>query len=111
MVCSCPCPACVVCQMGVLMPGDAQQLLGCLMVGARLDPAVKDALQRRARRHGRSMEEEVRQILGQFVQAEPSGEAPVGLGSSIVALYADLELEGSIPEWQGEQGRPALLQP
>jgi hypothetical protein len=28
-----------------------------------LDPAVKEALQRRAQRHGRSMEEEVRLIL------------------------------------------------
>jgi len=76
-----------------------------------LDPAVKEALRRRARRHGRSMEEEVRQILGQIVQAEPSGEAPMGLGSCIAALFADLELEEPIPEWRGEEARPALLEP
>ena len=76
-----------------------------------LDPAVKEALRRRARRHGRSMEEEVRQILGQVVQAETSAAAPMGLGSRIAALFSDLELESPIPEWRGEEVTPALLEP
>jgi plasmid stability protein len=74
-----------------------------------IEPAVKEALQRRARRHGRSMEEEVRQILRQVVQAESPVSASEGLGSRIAALFADVELEQPIPEWRGEEALPALV--
>ena len=74
-----------------------------------LEPAVKEALQLRARRHGRSMEEEVRQILRQVVQAESPVSASEGLGSRIAALFADLELEQPMPEWRGEEALPALV--
>jgi plasmid stability protein len=55
-----------------------------------LDPAVKEALQQRARRHGRSMEEEVRLILRRAVESEePPPQRPMGLGSRMAALFAD----------------------
>ena len=76
-----------------------------------LDPAVKEALQRRARRHGLSMEEEVRQILGKVVQEESGLTVSAGLGSAIAALFADAALELPIPEWRGEQPQAALLEP
>jgi phosphopantothenoylcysteine decarboxylase/phosphopantothenate--cysteine ligase len=37
----------------------------------KLDPAVKESLRVRAARHGRSMEEEVRQILGEVLAVKP----------------------------------------
>lgn len=55
-----------------------------------LDPAVKEALQERARRHGRSMEEEVRLILRRAVESEePQQQRPLGLGTRMAALFAD----------------------
>ena len=75
-----------------------------------LEPAVKEALQRRARRHGLSMEE-VRQILGKAVQEESGMTVSAGLGSAIAALFADAALELPIPEWRGEEPQAALLEP
>ena len=68
----------------------------------QLDGVVKEALRRRARRHGRSMEEEARLILAQAVTSdeEPSPRA-AGLGSRMAALFADAGLEEPISEWRG----------
>jgi plasmid stability protein len=54
---------------------------------------VKDRLQKRAARHGRSMEAEVRDILRDVVKEDerPSG----GLGTEIAALFNGLGLEAS----------------
>jgi len=76
-----------------------------------LEPAVKEALQRRARRHGLSMEEEVRQILGKAVQEEAGITVSAGFGSDIAALFLDGALELPIPEWRGEQPQAAPLEP
>ena len=76
-----------------------------------LEPVVKEALQRRARRHGLSMEEEVRQILSKVVQEESRMPLAAGLGSAIAALFADAALELPIPEWQGEAPQVAFLEP
>jgi plasmid stability protein len=76
-----------------------------------LEPAVKEALQRLARRHGLSMEEEVRQILGKVVQEEAGMPLSAGLGSAIAALFADAALELPIPEWRGEEPQAAPLEP
>lgn len=74
----------------------------------QLDLAVKDALRRRARRHGRSMEEEARLILAQAVASEDvASSSSLGLGSRIAALFADAALEEPIPEWRGEVAVPA----
>jgi antitoxin FitA len=51
-----------------------------------LEDQVKGRLQRRAKRHGRSMEEEAREILRNALYEE---EAPKrGLGSEMVALFS-----------------------
>jgi plasmid stability protein len=74
----------------------------------QLDPAVKEALQRQAQRHGRSMEEEVRLILRRAVELEPLGRADnTGLGSQIAALFAEAPLDAPIQEWRGSKVSPA----
>jgi plasmid stability protein len=70
-----------------------------------LEESVKARLQRRARRHRRSMEEEAREILRNAVQKDDP--PTVGLGSEIAALFAGIGLESEIPELRGHQIRPA----
>jgi antitoxin FitA len=68
----------------------------------QLDGVVKEALRRRARRHGRSMEEEARLILAQAVTSdEESSPDTAGLGTRMAALFADAGLEEPISEWRG----------
>lgn len=74
-----------------------------------LDDDVKAKLQRRARRHGHSTEEEVREILRNAVRDEGGSRAP--LGSRIAARFAGLGLTEDVPELRGEQARPADLEP
>jgi antitoxin FitA len=75
------------------------------LVVRNLEQSVKAALQRRARRNGRSMEEEVREILRQAV-SEP--KAPVqGLGTRISALFKGKGLDFEIPELRGYPVKPA----
>lgn len=73
-----------------------------------LDDSVRDMLRDRARAHGRSMEEEVRDILRAAVVESPSLKGK-GLGSRIAELFrgqADLgdgpfvveETGGGVPE-------------
>jgi plasmid stability protein len=71
----------------------------------KLDEDVKDKLQRRARRHGRSTEEEVREILSNAVRHE--GRAPVRLGSRIAARFSGIGLDEDIAELRGQPVRPA----
>ncbi len=74
-----------------------------------LDDDVKTKLQVRARRHGRSTEEEVREILRNAVKDEGVAQAP--LGTRIAARFAGIGLTEDIPELRGEQARPADLEP
>lgn len=71
----------------------------------QLDDDVKAKLQRRARRHGRSTEEEVREILRNAVKEE--GLPQVRLGSRMAARFAGVGLTEEIPELRGEPARPA----
>ena len=61
-----------------------------------LENAVKARLQRRAKRHGRSMEEEVREILRVAVHEEDVPSA--GLGTEIAGLFAKGGLDSDVPE-------------
>lgn len=70
-----------------------------------LDDDVKAKLQRRARRHGRSTEEEVREILRNAVRDEDMARAP--LGSRLADRFAGLGLTEDIPELRGQPARPA----
>ncbi len=69
-----------------------------------LNDEVKAKLQLRARQHGHSLEEEVRNILRNAV-ADVS--APPGLGSRIAACFAGIGLDEDIPELRGQPARPA----
>jgi len=70
--------------------------------------AVKARLQRRARRNGRSMEEEVRDILRSAVNQD---DVPVaGLGTEISALFAKAGLDSDLPELRGHSVTPASFE-
>ena len=73
----------------------------------QLDEDVKDKLKQRARRHGRSTEEEIREILRNAVRNEGSVRTP--LGSRIAARFRGIALDQDIPELRGQSARPAKL--
>jgi plasmid stability protein len=74
------------------------------LIVRNLDDAVKRKLQRRAARHGRSMEEEVRDILRNAVKDE--GKSRKGLGTEIAELFKGIELEEPIQELRGFDIKP-----
>ena len=69
----------------------------------KLDERVKARLQRRAKRNGRSMEAEAREILNDGLREEAAPQR--GLGSEIVALFSGqgigLKKGEEIPEIRG----------
>ena len=70
-----------------------------------LEDNVKARLKRRAKRYGRSMEEEVRHILRNAVK---EGNQPVPrLGSRIAARFARIGLAKDLPELRGQSVRTA----
>lgn len=70
-----------------------------------IEDGVKARLQRRARRNGRSMEEEVRDILrGAVNEADPPAG---GLGTEIAALFAGTGIDFEMPELRGHRIKPA----
>jgi plasmid stability protein len=74
------------------------------LVVRNIEDEVKARLQRRAARHGRSMEQEVRGILRNAV-----GENDVaagGLGTEIAALFAKVGLDEDIAELRGYKIKP-----
>jgi antitoxin FitA len=75
------------------------------LVVRNLDDDVKAKLQRRARRHGRSTEEEVRDILRSAVREEGAPLPP--LGTRLRGRFARIGLEEDIPELRGQPARPA----
>ena len=79
------------------------------LVVRNLDEDVKARLQRRARRHGRSTEAEVREILRNAVKEENPGAQP--LGSRLRARFAGIGLEDELPELPGTPARPATFEP
>ena len=79
------------------------------LVVRNIENSVKTRLQRRAKRHGHSMEEEVRDILRSAVAADetPSG----GLGTEISRLFAKVGLSEDVPELRGHAVAPAKFEP
>jgi antitoxin FitA len=71
----------------------------------QLDEDVKARLQRRARQHGRSTEEEVREILRNAVREDQ--QPPARLGSRIAARFAKIGLDDPIPDLRGHAVEPA----
>jgi plasmid stability protein len=64
-----------------------------------IEDEVKARLQRRARRNGRSMEEEVRDVLRAAVNEEDITAS--GLGTEISMLFAKAGIDFDIPELRG----------
>ena len=86
---------------------EGRWIVGQLVV-RNLENAVKTRLQRRAKRHGRSMEEEVRDILRSAVSEEeiPGG----GLGTDISRLFMETGLDLDLPELRGHTIKPAAFE-
>jgi plasmid stability protein len=83
-------------------------LLAQLIV-RNIDEQVKTRLQRRARRHGRSTEEEVRDILRVAVNDEAAARPP--LGSRLKARFARIGLDRPIEELREQIAQPAAFKP
>ena len=64
-----------------------------------LDDSVKRKLQRRAAKHGRSMEEEIRDILRDAVKED--GKPQKGLGTRIAERFRGLGFNEEIKEFRG----------
>ena len=64
------------------------------LIVRNLDDDVKQRLQQRARRHGRSTEEEVRSILRQAVLADDADDVP--LGTRLSGRFADVGLTAEL---------------
>jgi plasmid stability protein len=79
------------------------------LVVRNLEAGVKVRLQRRASRHGHSMEEEVRNILRNAVRGEEGAVAP--LGSRLRQRFAGIGLKEDIGEMRGHKARPAAFKP
>ncbi len=74
------------------------------LVVRNIESGVKTSLQRRAKRNGRSMEEEVRDILRSAVNED---DVPAcGLGTEISSLFAKTGFDSDIPELRGHQIKP-----
>jgi len=71
------------------------------IVVRNIEESVKTRLKRRATRHGRSMEEEVRTILRDVVKREERTKTTEGLGTAIANEFAGIGLSEEIPEWRG----------
>jgi plasmid stability protein len=69
-----------------------------------LEDDVKARLKRRAERHGRSMEEEVRHILRNAAKEDRPARR---LGSRIAARFAKTGLASDLPELRGQHPRSA----
>ncbi len=69
----------------------------------KLEDDVKTRLKRRARRHGRSMEEEIRHILRDAVKDENRPAA--ALGSRIAGRFRESGLTEDLPELRGQHPR------
>ncbi len=69
------------------------------LVVRNLEDSVKKRLQRRAAKHGRSMEEEVREILRNAAKEEAGPSE--GLGTEIARRFKGIGLTEDIPELRG----------
>lgn len=75
------------------------------LVVRNLDESVKRRLKRRAAQRGHSLEQEVREILQNAVDGERARHE--GLGTRIARRFAGKDLDFDVPEWPGEEARPA----
>lgn len=69
-----------------------------------IEDNVKAQLKQRATLHGRSMEEEIRQILREAVAKQV--QVPAKLGSAVAARFAGVGLTGELPRLRGRAAAP-----
>jgi plasmid stability protein len=74
-----------------------------------LEDSVKEGLKRRARRHGRSMEDEVRHILRDAAKSERRSVRK--LGTTVVARFRNTGLSTDLPELRGRRPSSADFEP
>ena len=74
------------------------------LVVRNLEDSVKAQIQRRAKRNGRSMEDEVRHILREAGREKPRERK---LGTEIAALFRGIGVPFEIPELRGGLPRAA----
>jgi plasmid stability protein len=74
----------------------AKEAVMAQVIVRNLEESVKRKLQRRAARHGHSMEQEIRDILRDAVKNED--KPGKGLGTEIAELFKGIELEKPIPK-------------
>jgi antitoxin FitA len=91
--------------LDIMISTNREMLLMAQFVVRQLEEAVKASLKRRAERHGRSMEEEVREILRSA--AKEDNRAVAKLGSRIAARFRAIGLKADLPELRGQHPRPA----
>lgn len=78
------------------------------LIVRNLENDVRDKLRAMAAAHGRSMEEEVREILREAASRAPLDEG--GLGSRVAERFRGWGLEGDVEELRGQPPRPADLE-
>lgn len=76
-----------------------------------VDEAVKERLRSRARRHGKSMEEELRDILRAAADGERDLKPENGLGTRIASMFAGKDLDFEFEELRGQSVRPVDFEP
>jgi plasmid stability protein len=71
----------------------------------KLENDVIEKLRQRAANHGRSMDEEVREILRNVVSASDENSA-VGLGTQLTEIFRGIGIDGGIEELRGYPVEP-----
>ena len=74
-----------------------------------IEDSVKTRLKQRAKTHGRSMEEEARDILRSALCEEEAN--PVGMGTQIANLFRGIGFDEEISELKGNIIRPVVFEP
>lgn len=69
------------------------------LIVRNLEEEVKNALRHQATQHGRSVEEEVRDILRNAVK--PDSKPQAGLGSAFKQVFQGIGVKKDIPELKG----------
>ena len=77
------------------------------LIVRNIEDDVKERLAQRARRHGHSMEEEVRTILRDAVSEDFKAAPEVGLGTRLAGFFAERGLDFELPERLDDEARPA----
>lgn len=79
------------------------------LIVRNIEEEVKQRLVQRARRHGHSMEEEVRNILRHAVEEEARPEPDLGFGTRLANFFARHNFDIEIEELKGREARPAVF--